>query len=239
MGSEMCIRDRTRDGQIVVLHDATLDRTTTGHGPIKEQTLAELKKLRLKDINGDVTDFQIPTLSEVFQWAKGKVVLVIDGKDLSAVDRVRQIEKHNAESYAMLIAGNAEAAKECFKLNPEIMMEVFISNQKQFDAFEASGVRWSNLIAFVGHKPTKDRDLLKRLHDRGVSTIAGTSRNLDRDLTKRQDGDEEFQPKYRELLERGVDLIETDLPRRIWPMLYRNVDIPKSKKKFFASTDID
>ena len=35
----------TRDDQIVVLHDSTLDRTTDGSGPVKEWTLADLKKL--------------------------------------------------------------------------------------------------------------------------------------------------------------------------------------------------
>lgn len=222
----------TRDGQIVVHHDATLDRTTTGHGRIKERTLAELKQLRLKDINGDATDYQMPTLSEVFRWASGRAILVIDGKDLTISDRVRQIEKHNAESYAVVIAGGVKAAKECYELNPDIMMEVFISDRQRFNAFEASGVRWSNVIAFVGHQPTKDRELLRLLHERGVSTIAGTSRNLDRELTIGQEPDEELESKYRELLDRGIDLIETDLPRRVWPVLYRDVEIPESKNKF-------
>lgn len=223
----------TRDGHIVVHHDAMLDRTTTGHGPIKERTLAELKQLRLKDVHGDVTDDQIPTLTEVFRWAKGKAILVIDKKDLSIADRVQQIEKHDAESYAMLIAGGVTAAKQCYELNPDIMMEVFIPDQQRLDAFEASGVRWSNVIAFVGHEPTKDRELLQRLHERGVSTIAGTSRNLDRALVRGRDGDGQLESEYRELLERGIDLIETDLPRRIWPLLYRDVDIPESKRAFF------
>lgn len=222
----------TSDGQIVIHHDATLDRTTTGKGPLKERTLAELKELRLKDINGSVTDHQIPTLAEVFRWARGKTVLVIDKKDLSIAQRVQQIEKHNAESYAMLIAGSVDAAKECYALNPDIMMEVIIPDRERFDAFEASGVRWGNVIAFVGHKPTKDRELLRLLHERGVSTIAGTSRNLDRELVQQNEEEkaEELKIKYRELLERGIDLIETDLPRQVWPLLYRDVEVPKSKE---------
>ncbi len=223
----------TRDGQIVVIHDATLDRTTTGQGPIKERTLAELKQLRLKDSNGDATNYQIPTLSEVFRWARGKAILVIDGKDLTIADRVRQIEKHNAESYAMVIVGGVKAAKECYVLNPDIMMEVFVPDRQRFDALEASGVRWSNVIAFVGHQPTKDRELLRLLHERGVSTIAGTSRNLDRELAIGPEQDGELESKYRELLDRGIDLIETDLPRRVWPLLYRDVEIPESKHGFF------
>jgi glycerophosphoryl diester phosphodiesterase len=38
----------TADGEIVVIHDATLDRTTSGSGPVAERTLGELKALSLK-----------------------------------------------------------------------------------------------------------------------------------------------------------------------------------------------
>lgn len=226
----------TRDGQIVIHHDLTLERTTTGTGSIHDCSLAELKELRLKDLNGKVTEYQIPTLDEVFQWAEGKAILVIDSKDLSIEQRVQQIEKHDAEAYAIVIAGGVHAAKECYELNPDIMMEVFISNRKQFEAFAASGLPWSNLIAFVGHQPTDDQELLKRLHDQGVSTIAGTSRNLDKELVERAGRDPALESQYKSLMDRGIDLIETDLPRRVWPLLYGNAAIPESKQKQFRLT---
>jgi glycerophosphoryl diester phosphodiesterase len=53
----------SRDGALIVIHDETLDRTTNGHGLVREHTLAELKTL-------DVGDGQtIPTLNEVLAWA--------------------------------------------------------------------------------------------------------------------------------------------------------------------------
>ncbi len=55
----------SRDGEVVVIHDPTLDRTTTGTGPVRERTLAELKTLRLKDRVGAVSEEPIPTLDEV------------------------------------------------------------------------------------------------------------------------------------------------------------------------------
>ena len=53
----------TRDREIVVIHDATLDRTTNGEGPVSDRTLSELKKLSLKDMK----DAHIPALDEVIQ----------------------------------------------------------------------------------------------------------------------------------------------------------------------------
>jgi glycerophosphoryl diester phosphodiesterase len=55
----------SRDGEVVVVHDPTLDRTTTGAGPVRERTLAELRALRLRDRNGTATAQAVPTLDEV------------------------------------------------------------------------------------------------------------------------------------------------------------------------------
>ena len=55
----------SRDGEVMVIHDATLDRTSTGSGPVRDRTLAELKTLRLKDRSGAVTQEPMPTLDEV------------------------------------------------------------------------------------------------------------------------------------------------------------------------------
>src|SRR5574342_839110 len=55
----------SRDGEVVVIHDPTLGRTTTGSGPVKDRTVAELRALRLKDRTGAVTEETVPTLDEV------------------------------------------------------------------------------------------------------------------------------------------------------------------------------
>jgi glycerophosphoryl diester phosphodiesterase len=60
-----------RDGEVMVIHDATLDRTTTGTGPVRERTLAELGALRLKDRGGAVLEERIPTLDQVVALAAG------------------------------------------------------------------------------------------------------------------------------------------------------------------------
>lgn len=59
----------SRDGEVVVIHDPTLDRTTTGGGPVRDRTLAELRALRLRDRDGAVTGESLPTLDEVAELA--------------------------------------------------------------------------------------------------------------------------------------------------------------------------
>ncbi len=62
----------TKDGQIVLHHDETLDRTTTGTGKVINKTLEELKSLRLRDSKGNVTECVMPTLGEALEWCAAK-----------------------------------------------------------------------------------------------------------------------------------------------------------------------
>lgn len=68
----------TKDGVMVLMHDATVDRTTNGTGKISDLTFAEVQKLRLKLDDGTVTDHQVPTLQEVLIKTRGKVFINLD-----------------------------------------------------------------------------------------------------------------------------------------------------------------
>ena len=56
----------TRDDEVVVIHDETLERTTDGRGLVREHTLAQIRALHVRG-----TDERIPTLDEVASWARG------------------------------------------------------------------------------------------------------------------------------------------------------------------------
>src|SRR5690606_757935 len=49
----------TKDSVIVLMHDATLDRTTTGKGKLADYTYDELKQFTLRDPHGNVTAYKI------------------------------------------------------------------------------------------------------------------------------------------------------------------------------------
>lgn len=74
----------TKDGHVIMMHDYTVDRMTNGTGRVSNLTLEEIKALRLKNNWGGATDYQVPTLEEFIQVAKGKVCLYLDkaGYDL-------------------------------------------------------------------------------------------------------------------------------------------------------------
>ena len=88
---------RAKDGTLVIIHDATLDRTTDGHGPVADMTLAQLRALHLRaDLGGPqaaVTDARMLTLDELLALADRRIVLNLDVKDMiyaEVVDAVRR-----------------------------------------------------------------------------------------------------------------------------------------------------
>ena len=75
----------SRDGELVVIHDDTLDRTTDGNGPVHERDLEERKRLDAGRWFGeDFAGQRIPTLMEALDRFAGKVPLALEVKAGSA-----------------------------------------------------------------------------------------------------------------------------------------------------------
>lgn len=94
---------QTIDGELVVIHDRTVDRTTDGTGPVAHKTLSELK-----DLNAGKGE-RIPTLSEVLELASGRVKLVLELKQDGIEDKVVEAIKSNYlydESYIVSFKSN-------------------------------------------------------------------------------------------------------------------------------------
>lgn len=64
----------SKDGVAVLMHDATIDRTTNGHGLVKDYTLEELKQFRVGE------NETIPTLEEALLFAKDKMAVSVELK---------------------------------------------------------------------------------------------------------------------------------------------------------------
>lgn len=71
----------TRDSVLVVMHDATLNRTTTGKGAVREWTLDSIRTLKLKNGCGIRTRHPVPTLEEALLAAKDRVLVNLDKAD--------------------------------------------------------------------------------------------------------------------------------------------------------------
>tara|TARA_R110002049_G_scaffold182485_2_gene350337 strand:- start:70993 stop:71982 length:990 start_codon:yes stop_codon:yes gene_type:complete len=71
---------RTRDGYFVIVHDATIDRETTGTGPASQLDLDDLKNLFKRFRDRTVSEHRVATLDEFLVAGKGRVVFKADLK---------------------------------------------------------------------------------------------------------------------------------------------------------------
>ena len=113
----------TRDQHLVVIHDATVDRTTNGQGAVADFTLVEIK--RLDAGKGE----RIPTLQEVIDLVRGKVVLQIELKGPDTAEPVvRAVERNSMESEVLLTSFVHERLREARQLNPSLVLGALWSN---------------------------------------------------------------------------------------------------------------
>jgi len=121
----------SKDGELIVIHDKTVNRTTNGKGKVSDFNLSELKKLDAgswfkKHFSGE----KIPTLEEVFDLARDKIQINIeikkDGfnphKKNGGVEEkvVKLIEKYNMTSQVIVSSFNPLIVQRIKEFNPEI-----------------------------------------------------------------------------------------------------------------------
>ena len=106
MGVDMVEIDvrETSDGHLVLMHDVTIDRTTTGEGNVNDWTLDSLRTLRLVDGLNVPTDHQIPTLEEALLVAKDKILINLD-KSYGIFDKCFSIAEKTGTLKQIVIKG--------------------------------------------------------------------------------------------------------------------------------------
>lgn len=195
----------SKDSALVIMHDDKLDRTSTGTGPISNYTYAELQKLKLKDDDGKVTAFKIPTLDQVLNWGKNKVLFTIDIKrGVPYAKIVAAVRSAKAESNSIVITYNANQAAEVHKLAPDLMISASARSVADIERLNQMGVPNNRIVAFVGTSAPA-QEVYEYLHSKGITCILGTMGNLDRSAKANPN-----QKVYEQLLSNGADIISTD-----------------------------
>ncbi len=196
----------SKDSVLVLMHDETLDRTSTGTGKVNRKTLEELKALQLKDNQGNITSYQIPTLDEALSWGVGKVIFTLDVKRnvpyRLVIDAVR---KAHAEAYVAIITYNVDQAATVNNLAPDLMISASIRHADDLLRLNDADVPDTRILAFIGTREA-DKQLTDLLHQHGILCILGTMGNLDRQAETRGD------QLYAEFVENGADILSTDRP---------------------------
>lgn len=118
----------TKDGEIVVIHDEKIDRTTNGTGYVKDYTYEELKQFDASSVFAGQYGFNyIPTLREYFELTKGmdlmtnielkNSIIWYEGMEEKVIE---MIHEYGVEDQIVLSSFNHHSILKCKKLAPEL-----------------------------------------------------------------------------------------------------------------------
>ncbi len=198
---------QTADGVYVLMHDETLERTTTGEGRLDETSWLELKALNLVDNGGEATAFRAPSLAEALDWAEGRALLQLDVKaGVDIADLTRFVAAAGARDRAAIIAYTVEDALAAAAADPTVSVSVEVTDRERLNALVEGGLEKDRLMAWTGVTPEPRPELWAMLHEEDVPVAFGSLWYMDGEVE--ESGDASI---YAELARLGVDVLSSDL----------------------------
>lgn len=215
---------RTKDGVLIVMHDKTIDRTTTGKGEPGDYTWNELQKFYLRSGNGVKTRHKIPSLEEFLDVANGKVILCVD-KGIDYFDQAMDlINKKNMSNQIIYLVPHMSLDSlnnmKLKNLNNNIVLNV-VANPAKADVKEMINSYKERKCTII--HPTFDNDTIAFV--KWMPNINKTGLHLWLNaLWPEQNGghDDDRAVELNEpdqswgwLIEKGGNIIQTDRPKEL------------------------
>ena len=208
---------RSKDGELVLIHDTTVDRTTDGTGKVGDLTFEELRSLDAGSWKGEqFAGEPIPTFEEILDLYRGKVGILIELKapelypgieeQVAAALIERNLDKPQNEKI-IIQSFNFESMKKMDQLLPQVPIGVLTSNRADttLEALQefSTYADWFNPSYGI-----VTEELVNQVHSLGMQIGSWTVRS---------------QEAADFLFEMGVDAIISDYPDYVDP---RNTNIP-------------
>ena len=201
---------QTKDGQLVVIHDHALERTTNGRGLVHEKRLAELRELDAGAWYGvEFVGQRLPTLDEALQWVRGRTRVSIEIKHgpiyYAGIEEqvVALLEQHGMASDAIVISFDHASVRRIRELSDDIATGVLYA-ARPIDPVSLAIAAGAD--ALLPNWSLLTRDDVDAAHRAGLAIVPWTINEP---------------AVMRRVLALGVDGITTDYPDRLIPLVSR------------------
>lgn len=193
----------TRDGQFVLMHDRSVDRTTDGRGAVKDLAFDEIRRLDAgSKFRAAFARERVPTLDETLALCRGKIHVYLDHKDAPVADLWERIRRHRMERQVVVYAG-VETLQEWKRRAPRIPVMPSLPDEFRREGGIAAFKGQLAAEALDGGADEWSAELVAQAHAAGSAVYV--------DCLGAQDTPE----GYRRALSLGVDGIQTDWPDRL------------------------
>ncbi|KAB1232338.1 glycerophosphodiester phosphodiesterase family protein [Chryseobacterium viscerum] len=220
----------TKDSVLILMHDNTIDRTTTGKGKPSDFTLAEIKKLHLRDGLGVETQMKVPTLQEILEISDGKILLNLD-KGFDYIKQVYPLVKKRNMLDQILFKGHesyTEFNQKYGDIKNDIHYMPIIQLGKDEDLKKISEyINNYKIYGFEFTIGTTEKNLIdfKKLREKKVK-IWVNSLWPHHNAGNNDDLVLEHPNVYDWYINKGVNIIQTDRPKEL-------INYLKSKKLYY------
>ncbi len=179
---------KTKDNQLVVIHDADVKRTTDGEGLVSELTLSQIKAFSAE--GGE----KIPTLDEALDFLDKKVKVLVELKEVGSEEQVLSIvHVRGLEKNVVIISFLEEALKKVRELNKNV--ETGLIYAKHSNPVKAAlELKTNYLVALYRFTHTAT---VQKAHENGLKIIVWTINTLQ---------------EAQDYAKKGVDGIASDKP---------------------------
>ena len=178
---------KTKDGKLVVIHDADVSKTTNGRGLINELTLKEIKALETE--KGE----RIPTLEEALDFIDKKVKILIELKEVGYEKKVLELLKKKGLQNVIIVSFLEDALKKVRELNKKVETGlIYVKHKNPIKA--ALELKANYLLPLYAFTHTAN---VQKAHENGLKVIVWTINDVE---------------KAKEFIKKGVDGIASDRP---------------------------
>lgn len=164
----------SKDGELIVMHDHLIDRTTNGTGAIAEMTVSQLKEFDAGNWKGETFKGEpIPTFREVLAEVKGKTRLFVEMKVVGAEEKLlNDLREFDMLKDVVIISFYPEVLAKLSELMPELPCAV-LTGASTFEDFVNVAKR-ANTKALDLYHINLTREVAEKLLDRGYVLWAWT-----------------------------------------------------------------
>jgi glycerophosphoryl diester phosphodiesterase len=188
----------TKEGQFVLLHDRRTDRTTSIKGDVNRFTLAEIQSVECGSRFGRFfSQTRVPTFEEAIPSLGPKIHFYLDAKEISPAALANIIKSHHLEARSVVYQ-SADYLQKLKAILPTVRVLPPLDNIDEIDPLApltpyAVDASWKSL----------SRELVDKCHQKNI-LVFSDALGLHETITS-----------YRQAIEWGVDVIQTDHPARL------------------------